>query len=111
MDEATTLARETLSLMRRNWWGNVAEWVYFFWRRGQVDPAVRLLGASDAWCIRTGSTLQANEQRLIHAARADLQASLDENAFESCLAAGAALDERGLLALISDALAVAGCGR
>ena len=43
--------------------------MYLFWRRGQVDVATRLLGATEAAVVRSGRPLQRNEERLIAEAR------------------------------------------
>jgi hypothetical protein len=76
-----------------------------FWRRGQIDTATLLLGASDSERVRADVPLQHNEQRLIAEARTALEAQLHPDAFASSLAAGAALGGGELLALISEALA------
>jgi predicted ATPase/DNA-binding winged helix-turn-helix (wHTH) protein len=105
IDEASALAREALPLMRHARETFVEEWVYLFWRRGQLDFATRLLGASDAERARVGTPLQANERRLIAEARPALEARLPPDAFARGLAAGAVLDTAGLFALIAEALA------
>ena len=83
----------------------VEEWAYLFWRRGQREAAARLIGASDAQCIKDDVPRQPNEERLIAQARADLEARMGADAFAGCLAAGARLSEAELFALISEALA------
>jgi tetratricopeptide (TPR) repeat protein len=105
IDEASTTAREVLPLMRRTQRYFVEEWVYLFWRRGQIDTSALLLGASDAQQMRDGAPLQPNEQRLIAEARAALAAVLLPDAFASGLAAGAALGDAEIHSLISKALA------
>ena len=58
--------------MRRAQTYFVEEWAYLFWRRGQVETAARLLGASDAQRPGAAEPLQPNERRLIAEARAAL---------------------------------------
>jgi predicted ATPase/class 3 adenylate cyclase len=105
IDEASAAACEALPIMRRTQRSYIEEWVYLFWRRGKIDTATLLLGASDAQCVRAGHPLQPNEERLIAEARAALEARLPPDAFASGLAAGASLGEGEMLALISEALA------
>jgi tetratricopeptide (TPR) repeat protein len=105
IDEASTATCEALPLMRRTQTYYVEEWVHLFWRRGQIDTATQLLGASDAEQVRADMPLQPNEQRLIAEARTALAAQLHPDAFPSGLAAGAALGKGEMLALISEALA------
>ena len=105
IDEASAVAREGLPPMRRARYLYLEEWVYLFWRRGQIDAATRLLGASDAERARFGAPLQENELRLIAEARPALEALLAPDAFAANLAAGAALGQTELFALISEALA------
>ena len=61
IDEASKVANEALSPMRRAEVYFIEEWVYLFWRRGQIDIAALLLGASDERRrpARTGQPLQA----------------------------------------------------
>jgi hypothetical protein len=105
IDDASAAAREAIPVMRRARYTYIEEWVYLFWRRGQIDTATLLLGASDAERVRFGTPHQENERRLIAEARAALEARQHPDAFASGLAAGAALDEGEWLALISEALA------
>jgi len=102
IDEASAVARDALPLMRRDRNYRIEEWAYLFWRRGQIDTATMLLGASDAQRFRAGVALQENELRLMAELRAALQAQLQPEAFARGLAAGAALGEAQLLALIAD---------
>jgi predicted ATPase/DNA-binding winged helix-turn-helix (wHTH) protein len=102
IDEASAVARDALPLMRRDRNYRIEEWAYLFWRRGQIDTATMLLGASDAQRVRAGVALQENELRLMAELRAALQAQLQPEAFARGLAAGAALGEAQLLALIAD---------
>jgi predicted ATPase/DNA-binding winged helix-turn-helix (wHTH) protein len=104
VDEASTLARDALPIMRRAQTYFVEEWVYLFWRRGQVDTATLLLGVCDADVLRSGAPLQDNEARLVAQARAALLAGVPPHAFASAHAAGVALDPGELFALISEAL-------
>ena len=105
IDEASAVACEALPIMRRAHAYYVEEWAYLFWRRLQFDTATLLLGASEAEQIRAAVPLQVNEQRLIAEARTALEGKLQPDAFASKLAAGAALGEGELFALISEALA------
>ncbi len=104
LDEASAVAREAIPIMRRARYTYVEEWLYFFWRRGRLDTAALLLGASDAERARFGTPHQANEQRLVTETRTALEAALPRDAFTSGLAAGAAIDEREWLGVISAAL-------
>jgi predicted ATPase/DNA-binding winged helix-turn-helix (wHTH) protein len=104
IDEASAAARDALPLMRRARNYYVEEWAYLFWRRGQIDTATLLLGASDAQGVRVEMPLQENERRLMAELRAALHAQLQPEAFARGLAAGAALGEAELLALIAKAL-------
>jgi hypothetical protein len=104
IDEASAAAREAIPLMRRARTTYVEAWLYLFWRRGQLDTAALLLGASDAERLRYGTPHQENERRIIAEARADLEARWDPGAFASHLATGAALQEREWLPLVSEAL-------
>ena len=94
IDEASAAAREALPMMRRARRYFVEEWAYLFWRRGQRESAALLLGASDAKCVRDELPLQANERRLIAAARAALEGAAAGRS--RALAAGAALGEADL---------------
>ena len=105
IDQASAAARDALPIMRRTRTYYVETWVYFFWRRGHVDTAALLLGASDAEEARRGAPLQPNERRLIAAARAGLEAALSPSKFASTLAAAAALGAGALPLLIAEALA------
>jgi predicted ATPase/DNA-binding winged helix-turn-helix (wHTH) protein len=107
VDEASAVAREAFPLMRRTRSYFVEEWVYLFWRRGQIDAAALLLGWSDAQCAKDDAPRQPNEERLIAQARADLEATMGAEAFAGSRAAGARLGEAELVALISEALAQA----
>ena len=105
MDEATRLAPEALATMRRAGEYYLEQWVYFFWRRGQVDRATRLLGACDARLARLGEPSQPNEAQLLAHAREGLAAAQTPEAFAGNLAAGA---KQGVLethALIAEGLA------
>jgi hypothetical protein len=79
-------------------------YVHLLWRRGDGATAALLLGASDAR-LRSGRPRQPNEARLIAQARPALEAALGPEAFASKFAAGAALDEGAIAAIISEALA------
>jgi predicted ATPase/class 3 adenylate cyclase len=103
--EASAVAREALPLMRRTQDYFVEDWVYLFWRRGQIDTATRLLGASDSICVQTGSPLQPNEARLIAEVQTSLAAQLSQETLAIHLAAGAALSSGEIAALISEGLA------
>ena len=105
VEEASAAAVEGLPLMRRSRRYFVEEWAYLFWRRRQLETAAFLVGATDAESVRSGAPPQPNEARLIAEARTALEAELPPDVFARNVAAGAALDPRGLLALISEALA------
>jgi predicted ATPase len=104
IDEASAVAGEALSHMRRAGSFFLEEWTYLFWRRGQVETAVELLGAVDAERVRSGLPMQKNEQRLIAAARPALEAQLPPDAFARHFAAGAALSKAEVVALIARAI-------
>jgi predicted ATPase/DNA-binding winged helix-turn-helix (wHTH) protein len=106
--EASVLAREALPIMRRSREWFVEEWAYLFWRRGQLDIAMRLLGMSDAQCARDGVPPQSNEGRLIAEARTALERELSPEAFARGLVAGNALREAEMFGLISSALSQSG---
>jgi predicted ATPase len=103
-DEAFAAAREALPIMHRARTLYVESWAYLFWRRGQLDVAARLLGASDTVVTRTGVPLQVNEDRLIAEARAGLQTALPRDDLERYLAEGAGLGEEETFALIASGL-------
>jgi hypothetical protein len=105
IDDASAAASEALPIMHRAHALYLEEWVYLFWRRGQIDTAALLLGALDAVQLRTAVPLQVNEVRLMAEARLALEALLRPEALSGSLAAGAALGEAELFALISEALA------
>jgi hypothetical protein len=107
IDEASAAAHEALPIMRRARYSYIEEWLYLFWRRGQLDTAAVLLGASDAERLRYGTPHQENERRIISEARANLEARLNPEALASRLATGAALQEGEWQPLISEALAQA----
>ena len=98
-------ARDVLPFMQRARTYFVEEWAYLFWRRGQREAAARLIGASDAQCLKDDVPRQPNEERLIAQARADLEAVMGAEAFAGSLAAGARLREAELFALIAETLA------
>ncbi len=104
IDEAAAAARQLLPLIRRTRRHFIEEWVYLFWRRGQIELATLLLGASDAHTARVGEPPQPNERRLIAAARAALATHGTAEAYASRLAAGAALGDDEILTLISEGL-------
>jgi predicted ATPase/DNA-binding winged helix-turn-helix (wHTH) protein len=104
IDEASAAARDALPLIRRAGEYYVEEWAYLFWRRGQIEAATRLLGASDAQRVRAEVPLQENERRLTAELRAAQKAQRPPEALARDLAAGGALGEAQLLALIAEAL-------
>jgi tetratricopeptide (TPR) repeat protein len=104
LDEAWAAARDGLPLMRRAQTYFVEQWAYLFWRRGRLDAAVRLLGASQHSRDHAGMPLQANEQRLIDRTRSGLERQLESETLTRGLAAGAAMGTRDLLALIDEML-------
>ena len=104
IEEASALARESLSVMRRTQSYIVDTWVHLFWRRGQLDPAALLLGALDARRARDVAPAQPNEARLVAEARAAIEKSFAPAVLQSRLVAGAALAAKDLDALIGAAL-------
>jgi hypothetical protein len=104
IDQATAAAREAIPLMSRARYSYIEEWLYLFWRRGQLNIAAVLLGASDAERLRYGTPHRANERRLIAQARAALEAQIDSHELVSLLAKGDALKEGDWLPLVSHAL-------
>ena len=105
VEEASAFAREAFPVMRRARSIYIEEWVYLFWRRGQLETAALLLGASDAERARFGTPHQENERRLIAEARAALAADLPATALANALAAGALLQDSDRLTVIAEALA------
>jgi tetratricopeptide (TPR) repeat protein len=105
IDDASAAASDSLPIMRRAHALYLEEWVYLFWRRGQIDTAALLLGALDAQQLRTAVPLQVNERRLIAEARPAIEGEQRPEALSAGLAAGAALGEAELFGLISEALA------
>jgi len=105
IDEASAAAREALRMVVRTRAYFLEEWVHLFWRRGQLETAALLLGASDAMHAKDEQPRQSNEDRLLAAARAGLAASLPDATLQRLAAAGAALGERDMVAAISEAIA------
>jgi tetratricopeptide (TPR) repeat protein len=105
IEEASAVAVKALPIMRQARVFYIDEWAYLFWRRGEIDVATQLLGASDAHEIRADAPRYQVEQRLLDEARAALKADQRPESFASRLAAGAALSEGELFALISENLA------
>jgi predicted ATPase len=105
IDDASAAASLALPIMHRAHALYLEEWIYLFWRRGQIDTAAILLGALDAAQVRTAVPLQVNEQRLMAEARPAIERALHAEALARSLAAGAALGEAELFALIAEALA------
>jgi hypothetical protein len=105
LDEASAAGSRGLAAMRRCRRYFIEEWVHLFWRRGQLEAAARLLGAFDAKREVGDTLLLPNERRLIASARAGLDAALPPDVFASHLAAGAALGEDEVYALICETLA------
>ena len=105
VDEALRAARDALPMMRRARTYYVEAWAYLFWRRGQREAAARLIGASDAQCMKDDTPRQPNEERLIAQARAELEAGMGAETFAAARAAGAGLGEAELAALIAGTLA------
>jgi tetratricopeptide (TPR) repeat protein len=104
IDDAAAVAREALEHMRRAGEYFVEEWAYFFWRRGRLEDAAQLAGASDAVQARTGVSPQSNELRLMLQVRSGLEAQLAADALAHHLAAGATLGRQELYERISSAL-------
>jgi tetratricopeptide (TPR) repeat protein len=104
IDDAAAIAPEALSLMQRAGEYYLEEWLYFFWRRGQMETAARLLGAVEAHRARLGEAFQPNEQRLVDHARAGLAAALPPEVLAECRAAGGVIATSDLRALIAEGL-------
>jgi predicted ATPase/DNA-binding winged helix-turn-helix (wHTH) protein len=104
IDDAAAVAREALEHMRRAGEYFVEEWAYFFWRRGRLEDAAQLAGASDAVQARTGVPPQPNELRLMLQVRASLEAQLAADVLAHHFAAGAVLGTQRLYERISGAL-------
>jgi hypothetical protein len=111
VDEASAVAHELLPIMRRAGRHPLVVWTHLFWRRGQARTAALLLGAFDAKVSRRRLSRWPNGQRLIAETRAGLEKQWPPDAFASALAAGAALGETEIVALISESLAEADSGR
>jgi len=105
LDEAGAVAREGLPYMRHEARYFVEEWMYYFWRRGELDVAAQLLGACDAAQARGGAPYQPNEQRLVDAARPALLAALGAEGMARHATTGAALTPAEMGALLGAALA------
>jgi hypothetical protein len=104
LDEADVVAGETLAHMRQSRDLYIDEWAYFFWRKGRLDVAAQLVGASDAEQARAGVPRQFNEQRLARATRNGLERVMDTDTLAGLLAKGARLGTGQVFALIADAL-------
>ena len=104
VDDAAAVAREALEFMRRTGEYFVEEWAYLFWRRGRLEDAAQLTGASDATQARSGVSPQSNELRLMKQVRAALREQLPADVLAQHLAAGAALGRQELYERISSAL-------
>ncbi len=105
LDEAAAVGTEVLPMLRRVGILYVEEWAYFYWRRGQPAIAAQLVGASDAEIAISRTQLQPNEQRLIAEARAALATHFSDETLAGHLAAGGAMNNAQLLALITAGLA------
>jgi hypothetical protein len=99
------VAAEALPPMRLEGEYYVEEWGHFFWRRGRLDIAARLLGAVDAKRARSGFPPQPNERRLLGQVGPAIDAAMPPDVLAGHRAAGAALDNAGVHALIVDGLA------
>jgi len=104
-DEAAQAARDGLPFMRRSHNFFLEEWIYLLWRRGHFDSAALLLGALDVRAETTGMPPQANEWRLIVAARKGLEDALTAEALAGYRATGAALSDERLFDVLTGALA------
>jgi tetratricopeptide (TPR) repeat protein len=105
IEEATDAAREGLPVMQRFRTYYLEEWAYLFWRRGQTDTAALLLGAVEAEAKKPGSPVPPNEKRLITEMRTALERSTPPDEMAIQVAAGSALREDQLPALLAEALA------
>ena len=104
IEEASAAGSRGLPAMRRCRRYYVEEWVYLFWRRGQLDAATLMLGVMDAKLGFADTLRPPNEERLIAHARAGLETALPADVLASHLAAGAALTEDAMYALICETL-------
>jgi predicted ATPase/DNA-binding winged helix-turn-helix (wHTH) protein len=104
LDEAVAIAPEALATMRLTCEYYLEEWVYLFWRRGQIELATRLLGASDALHARNGEPTQPNEARLMRNAREGLVGAQTDEAFLRLAAAGAAFGTAEIRSAIAEGL-------
>ncbi|RQP23169.1 ATP-binding protein [Piscinibacter terrae] len=107
VDEAAEVAREALPVLRRS--GLLGyfldDLVYLLALRGGVEAAALLLGASQAYFVRTAASRQVNEQRLFGLALHLVEAALPAAELECLLGKGAALDDAALAVIVEAALA------
>jgi predicted ATPase/DNA-binding winged helix-turn-helix (wHTH) protein len=104
IDEACGVALEALPIVRRSQAYCIEVWVYLLWRLGCNDVAALLLGASESKTARQEGLFQPNEQRLLREARASLEALVPPRELAITKAAGSALGEPEMLALVFAAL-------
>jgi hypothetical protein len=104
-DDASRAARDALPFMRRSHNYYLEEWIYLFWRRGQLEVAALLLGALDARAARTGMPPQSNERRLIVAARKGIEDAVEPETLAQYRSAGASIDADRLSGVLAEALA------
>jgi hypothetical protein len=102
LEAAAAVARETQALLVRTGGRYHEAWVHFFWRSGQHDIAAMLLGECDA--RGADHSVQVNEVRLREQARAGLAAAMSAEALEARKAAGAALTQSEVVALLAQGL-------
>ncbi len=105
VDDASRAARDALPFMRRSHNYFLEEWIYLFWRRGQLEVAALLLGTLDAAAARIGMPLQSNERRLIATARKGIEGAMAPETLAQYRATGASIDADRLSGLLSEALA------
>jgi hypothetical protein len=105
VDEAWAVAVEAWPAMHRLKLFRAELLAHLFWRRGQAQLAAQVLGAAEAKLALGYEEPLQNDQRLMTAARAGLATELAPDALAAALAAGAALRDDELAALIADGLA------
>ncbi len=105
VDDASRAARDALPFMRRSHNYYLEEWIYLFWRRGQLELAALLLGALDAKAARTGMPPQSNERRLIATARKGIEDAMEPETLTQYRSTGASIDADRLSGVLAEALA------
>ena len=105
IDEASHAARDALPFMRRSHNYFLEEWIYLFWRRGQLEVAAMLLGARDAAAARIGMPAQSNERRLVATARKGIEDAMAPETLTQYRSTGASIDADKLSGVLAEGLA------